>query len=355
MALPRRFEVGLTADGFGADGNSIFGDLALERLDAAGIAWRILPEMVDRVTPEAIRGLDAVLAFAHLKADRALALASPQLGLIARFGAGYDGIDLDGLAREGVAVTNTPIAVRRPMAMVAITYILALAHQLMPNHRAVVLGDWTAARGSHRGLGLSGRVLGVIGYGGIGQDVANLGKGLGLSVVASEPSASACRRAEANGVPVLPLSQLAAQADFVVVCASLTDETRHLIDGPFIDKMKASAFLINIARGEVVDSTALRQAVMSRRIAGAGLDVFDPEPPAPGEPLLTSDQVLWSPHCLAWTDDFTEAVSASVIGAIVDAANGRRPAHVLNPSVFETGWRLESRMSSQSSELPTVG
>ncbi|MCL1898868.1 MAG: hypothetical protein FWG16_08655 [Micrococcales bacterium] len=344
MSGPKGFRVGLTADGFRGDGQSVFGELGLERLDQAGLSWQVLPPMVDRVDSALIQGLDAVLAFGHLKCDQELALASPSLGLIARFGAGYDGIDLDGLAQAGVAVTNTPVAVRRPMAMVAITYILALGHHLLPYHRAVAEGGWSSVRGLHRGLGVHGRVLGVVGYGGIGQELSRLAQGLGLSVVASEPLPGACQLAQANGVPTMGLLDLAEQADYVVICASLTDQTRHLISDQFFGKMKSTAFFINIARGEVVDTAALRQAVLTKQIAGAALDVYDPEPPEPSDPLLCSDQVLISPHCLAWTEKFTEAVSASVVAAIVDASNGRRPEHVLNPAVFEAGWRLAPQL-----------
>jgi phosphoglycerate dehydrogenase-like enzyme len=338
--VPPRFEIGLTADGFLPDGRSIFGDLALDRLDGAGVSWRILPKMTDPIDPELIQGLDGVLAFGHLKFDRALALEAPRLSLVARFGAGYDGIDLDGLARAGVMVTNTPIAVRKPMAMVAITFVLALGHQLLSNHRAVVSGAWAAERGHHRGLGVQNRVLGIVGFGGIGEELCDLAHAIGLSVVASEHPNSR-DRAAARGIPMVPLYELAATSDYVVVSAPLNDQTRHLIDARFFDAMKSTAYLVNIARGEVVDTVALRRAVLTGLIAGAGLDVYDPEPPASDDPLLACESVLLSPHCLAWTDDFTTVASTSVIESIVDAANGRRPRNVLNPSVFDNGWRVE--------------
>lgn len=336
-----RFEVGLTADGFRSDGQSVFGELGLERLDAAGVRWRVLPPMDPQVDPESIQGLDAVLAFGHLKFDEALALASPSLGLIARFGAGFDGIDLDGLARAGVVVTNTPMAVRRPMAMVALTFVLALGYQVVPNHRVVVAGNWDAQRGTHRGIGVRGRVLGVVGFGGIGAELAPLAQALGLSVITSDPWQSARERATAMGIPSVSLDELAARADYVVAAVPLTDHTRRMIDARFFAAMKPTAYFVNIARGEVVDSDALRRAVLDKRIAGAGFDVFDPEPPAPDDPLLSSDSVVMSAHCLGWTDDFVDAASTSVIACIIDAANGRRPEHVLNPTVFDVGWRLE--------------
>lgn len=344
MIVPGAFEVGLTRDGIRADGDTIFGDVGLHRLDEVGIVWRILPELSNPVDPALLEGLDAVLAFGHLRFDRSIVDRVPRLKLLARFGAGYDGIDLDGLARAGVAVTNTPTAVRRPMALATLTMVLALAHQLLENHRTVASGSWAAGRGLHRGLGVQGRTLGIVGFGSIGTELAELARPLGFTVVTNEfPNAR--DRAREHGVQMLPLMDVAAISDYVVIATSLNQDTYHLIDTNFLDAMKPTAFLVNTSRGELVDPDALRAAVAERHIAGAGLDVFEPEPPAPDDPLLQMNSVLLSPHCLAWTQDFTEAVSASVVESIIDVAQGRRPKHTLNPSVYELGWRREAEES----------
>lgn len=335
------YQVGLTRDGFRDDGESIFGDIGLHRLDEAGISWRILPELTNPVDPAALVGLDAVLSFGHLQFDRAIVSQAPRLQLIARFGAGYDGIDLDGLAEAGVAVTNTPTAVRRPLALATLTMVLALSHRLIDNHRTVVSGSWASGRGMHRGLGVQGRILGIVGFGGVGSDLASLAQPLGFTVVTTDrPEARS--RAEEQGIAFLSLLELAAVSDYVVVAAALTEGTRHLIGADFFAAMKPTAYLVNTSRGGLVDPVSLLTALESRRIAGAGLDVMEPEPPASDDPLLSMDNVAFSPHCLCWTEDFTRDVSASALESLIDTANGRQPQHTLNPSVYATGWRRDS-------------
>jgi phosphoglycerate dehydrogenase-like enzyme len=305
-----------------------------------GIAWHILPEMIDPIDPTLLDGLDAVLAFGHLRFDRSIVDKLPRLKLIARFGAGYDGIDLAGLAEAGVVVTNTPIAVRKPMAMATLAMILALAHRLLDNHRAVVAGSWADARGMNRGIGVQGRIVGIVGFGGIGAELSTLARALGFTVAVTDHPSSR-RLALDHGVQGLPLLELAAVSDFLVVTAPLTAETRHMIGAEVFAAMKPTAYLVNTSRGPLVDQGALQSALANGSIAGAGLDVLEVEPPAPDDPLLAMDSVLLSAHCLAWTADFTEAVSTSVLESIIDTAEGRRPQHTLNPTVYETGWRRE--------------
>jgi phosphoglycerate dehydrogenase-like enzyme len=146
------------------------------------------------------------------------------------------------------------------------------------------------------------------------------------------------RHAEAAGlgVEILGLNELLERSDYVVLCAALTPATEKLIDAAALARMKPSAYLINIGRGKLVDTDALRDALRAGRIAGAGLDVFEPEPLLPDDTLLTLDNVVLSPHSLCWTEDFTRDVAASAIDSILAVAAGERPANVLNPEVFAT-------------------
>lgn len=338
MSRHDRYIVGLTRDGYRQDGTSIFGDIGLERLAAAGIEHRLLPEMTNPVDPASLDGLDAVLSFGHLHFDGAIAAAAPRLKHIARFGAGYDGIDLGGLAAEGVVVTNTPTAVRMPLTLATVTLLLALAHKLPQNQRVAQSGQWSEGRGRYRGAGVQGRTLGIVGLGGVGGEVARIAQHLGFTVVGTDRPQARPRAGEL-AVEFLPLLDVARRSDYVVVAAALTPETRHLIDGAFIAAMRPTAYLINAARGELVESAAVRAALLEGRLAGAAFDVLDPEPPAADDPILTHPDVIVTPHCLCWTADFTKDVSASVIESVIDGANGRQPRHTLNPSVFLTGWR----------------
>jgi phosphoglycerate dehydrogenase-like enzyme len=137
-------------------------------------------------------------------------------------------------------------------------------------------------------------------------------------------------------VALVPLEELLERSDVVLLTAALTPETTGMIDAEALKRMKSTAFLVNVGRGKLVDTDALREALLENRIAGAGLDVFDPEPLLPDDPILGLDNVLLSPHALGWTDQFTESVSTAALDAIVAIAEGRRADSVLNPEVFET-------------------
>lgn len=334
--MTSRYRVGLTADGAAPDGTTIFGDIGLDRLIAAGMEWEVMPPVVGSVPPaEVIGRYDAVLSLGHLHFPRELAVAAPRLRHISRFGAGHDGIDLGGLAEHGVVVTNTPLAVRRPLAVGALTLLLALSHRLMENHRAATSGRW-AERGRYRGAGLSGRTVGIVGLGGVGSDLAGLVAPLGVRVIATDRSGNH-ERAAALGVELVEGARLVAESDYVIVTAALTSSTYRMVDADFLASMKSTAYLVNVARGGLVDQAALTVALQEGRIAGAGLDVLDPEPPSEDDPLLAMDNVLVTPHALCWTADFTRDVATSAIQAIIDVAEGRRPAHLLNPAAFSSG------------------
>lgn len=340
------FTVGVTSDALRPGGSTIFGDVGLHRLTDAGIDWRALPAITEPIDPAILEGLDAVLAFGHQRFDENLVRQAPQLSLLARFGAGVDGIDLAGLARAGVVVSNTPVAVRTPMALATLTMILALAHRALENHHSVVSGNWAAGRGAFRGTGVVGRVLGIVGYGGIGSQLAALAHGLGFTVVVSDHP-STRERASRDGFESLPLADLASESDYVAIMVGLSEATTHLVDATFLKRMKSTGYLVNTSRGGLIDQVALLDALTTGTIAGAGLDVLDPEPPLADSPLLALPNVLFSAHCLAWTADFTEAVSDSVIASIIAAARGERPEHTVNPTVYDHGWRRERDLASR--------
>ncbi len=329
--MAAEYLVGLTADVLRPDGSVFFGDVGLDRLTAAGLRWEVMPAQEGAAA--GLEPYDAVLSFGHLHFTREAVAAAPRLRHVARFGAGYDGIDLDGLAREGVLVTNAPDGVRRPLALSALTLVLALAHRLMENHRAATSGHWSA-RGDHRGIGLAGRTVGIIGFGSVGAELAGLLRPLGARLLTLDRP-SARERAAGTSVELVPLEQLAAQSDYVVLTAALTPSSRHLVDAAFLDAMRPGAHLVNVGRGGLVDQAALTAALVEGRLAGAALDVLDPEPPAPDEPLLAMDNVIVTPHALCWTDDFVAAVARSATDAVIDVAHGRRPAHPLNPAALD--------------------
>jgi phosphoglycerate dehydrogenase-like enzyme len=328
------FTVAVTADAARPDGSSIHGDLGLGRFNEQGISWRVLPSYTDPVPLADLSGVNAVLSLGHITFDSRTVDHAPDLKLIARFGAGYETIDLDACTRAGVVVTNTPDAIRRPLAVAGLTLLLALSHKLLAKDRLTRTSDW-ARREHYRGAPLVGQTVGIVGFGSVGAEFARLLAPIGLNVVGNNRSGRHSEAA-ALGVELLGLNELLERSDYVVLCAALTPETENLIDAAALARMKSSAYLINIGRGKLVDTDALRDALRRGGIAGAGLDVFEPEPLLPDDELLTFDNVVLSPHSLCWTEDFTRDVSASALSSILAVAAGERPANVLNPEVFET-------------------
>lgn len=344
------YVVGLTADGADATGSTIFGDIGLHRLEEAGISWRLLPDIPAHgpVDPAALFGVDAVISFGHIPFSPELVRAVPRLRHIARFGAGYDGIDPVALAREGVVLTTTPAAVRKPLALTGLTLLLACAHRLLENHRVTVGGRWAAERGAYRGNGLDGRTVGILGFGSVGSELAKMLAPLGVTVIANTRSGSSAR-AEQLGVELVDRLTLAARSDYVVVTAALTDQNRGMLDAPFFAAMRSSAYFINIARGGLVDQPALAQALRAGRIAGAALDVYDPEPPAADEPLFTMSNVICTPHALCWTADFTRNVSTSVMDALIAVSRNEIPDTALaRDALDETSWRGRATVDASS-------
>ncbi len=327
----QRFKVGLTRDLLAADGKPSFGTGPLELLDGdPRIAWEFLPESVDEITPDIMARYDGLYVNAARVPAAAVARPDLRVKIVSRHGVGYDSVDVAALAARGVVATNTPVSVRRPVAVAALTFILALSGRLIQKDRLTRAGRWNE-RTSHMGFGLTTRTLGVIGAGGIGRELLALARPFGWTMLAADPYAEPASLA-ALGAERVPLERLLGESDFVVVTALLNDATRHLIDGARLAQMKPSAFLVNLARGPLVDESALIQALRDGTIAGAGLDVFEQEPVAPDNPLLTMDNVLVTPHALCWTDECFDAIAREGLTCLVDFANRRTPRSVIGAS-----------------------
>jgi phosphoglycerate dehydrogenase-like enzyme len=182
-------------------------------------------------------------------------------------------------------------------------------------------------------LGLTGRTLGVVGAGRIGKELLRMARAFDLRLLAADPHVDPLEISYL-GARVAPLATLMAESDFVVVTCLLNEETRHLIGAQALGAMKPTAYLVNVARGPVVDEQALYEALSKRRIAGAGLDVFEEEPTPRSNPLLALDSVIVTPHSLAWTDELFANIGRSAVGAILDVQAGRRPKFVVDPQAL---------------------
>jgi phosphoglycerate dehydrogenase-like enzyme len=281
------FRVGVTRDVRRPDGTFTFAPFDLSPLERADIPWAFLDDDVLRAG--SLAGIDGLYHYAApLKAESLE--GADRLVVIARHEVGLDFVDLAACTERGIAVTITPEGVTRPMASSAVTLVLALAHRLRERDRALHEGDWEAGRFRPRGTGLTGRTLGVIGYGRIGRDVVRLLSPWGMRVLATQRTPL-----DEDGVLYVPLDTLLGEADFVVVACPLTEETRGLLDAQGLGLMKPTAFLVNVARGAIVDQAALVEALRSGRLAGAGVDVVDPEPLPAGDPLLSLPNVVGAP------------------------------------------------------------
>ncbi len=320
------FRVGVTRDVRRPDGTFTFAPYDLSALDAAGIAWGFLPE--DTLTPDVLDGIDGLYHYAT-PLPAATLEGVERLAVIARHGVGLDYLDLPACTERGIAVTITPAGVTRPMASSAVTLALALAHRLRERDRALHDGDWGAGRFRPQGTGLTGRTLGVIGYGRIGREVVRLLRPWELRVLVTQR-----RPVEEDGVAYVDLETLLGAADFVVVACPLTEETRGLLDARRLALMKPTAFLVNVARGAIVDQAALVEALRDGRLAGAGLDVVDPEPLPAGDPLLALPNVVGAPHSLGYTDELLRGCVAQACASLIEVAAGRVPRDVANPEVL---------------------
>jgi D-3-phosphoglycerate dehydrogenase len=189
------------------------------------------------------------------------------------------------------------------------------------------------------GVGLAGRTLGSVGIGNIGAEMFRLAKPFDMTFIAHDPFADRTV-AESLGVRLVELETVFREADFVTVNCPLTPETTRLVNAARLALMKPSAYLINTARGPIVDQKALTKVLQERRIAGAGLDVLDPEPPAADDPILKLDNVILAPHALCWTDQCFAGIGASDVKAVLDVKQGRDPGGIVNRAVLSTpAWR----------------
>lgn len=327
------FRVGVTRDIRCEDGSCTLGDIGLSMLEsAAGVEWAFLEQDVEELTPDLVAEFDAVIVWGPSISARTVEDAD-RLTLVARLGVGYDAVDVEALTQRGIALAITPDGVRRPIASGALTFLLALSHKLLTKDRLTREGQWEEAY-DHIGVGLAGRTLGVIGAGNIGGELLHLVRPFGMRHLVADPYASADAVA-ASGAELVDLETLLTQSDFVCITCPLTAETHHLIDSDRLALMKRSAYLINVARGAIIDQAALTTALVEGRLAGAGLDVFEQEPLPVDDPLLGLPNVILTPHAIGGTDENYRLMGQSACQAALAISVGSQPKHVVNPAVFD--------------------
>jgi len=333
------FRIALSGDFRQADGSSTYHDFDLTPLRAeAGVELAFL-EPSNPLRPEQIADFDALILLTSAF-NRQSIHPNGRLAIIARFGVGYDAVDIPACTEAGIVVTITPDAVRRPVAVSIITLLLALAGKLMVKSRLTGEGAaGFAKRRDHMGVGLVGRVLGSIGVGNIGAEMFRLAKPFDMKFVAHDPFAKPEFAAEL-GVELVSLEDVFRRSDFLTVNCPLSEQTRRLVNAERLALMKPTAYLLNTARGPIVDQAALTKALCEGRIAGAGLDVLEVEPPDPRDPIFELDNVILTPHALCWTDQCFGAIGRLAIEAVLDVMRGGAPRVPVNPAVLQSPrWR----------------
>jgi phosphoglycerate dehydrogenase-like enzyme len=302
----------------------------LDVLRAAGFEIVYPPrpvQMTEEEVLQQLRDVSASLAGSEPYTQRVIE-AHPGLRVIARSGVGFDAVDLAAATERGVAVTITPGTNHDAVAEHTFALILALAKDVIAQHRGLEAGKWLR----RTNLPLRGRTLGIVGLGRIGKAVALRGACFGMRLIAYEPLPDRNFVAQ-HGVTLLPLEQVLAEADYLTLHIPLMPESRYLINQRTLALMKPTAFLINTARGGLVYEADLVEALRARRIAGAALDVFELEPPGP-HPLCQLDNVVLTPHAAGGDLQSRADMALSAAQAIVSLSRGEWPAEkVVNPDV----------------------
>ncbi len=326
-----KFRVALSGDFIGADGTPAYPMFDLTALSGEHVEHEFLA-CEGEIDAEELADFDALILLAH-RFGAASVPGNGRLAVVARFGVGYDTVDVEACTENGIALCITPDGVRRPVAVSVLAFMLALTGKMRQKDQLTRLGPagW-AHKAEFMGVGLVGKTLGLLGIGNIGAEVLRLARPFGMRHIAHDPYADA-RVVEELGVQRVALDELFTTADVLSLNTPLNEETYHIVDAARLASMKPTAYLINTARGPVVDEQALIEALRDGRIAGAGLDVFEREPPAADNPLLAMDNVILAPHALCWTDECFAGIGAADVKAVLDVMRGQVPAGIVNGAI----------------------
>lgn len=282
---------------------------------------------------------DALVVRSGTKVNAEILAAGERLRVVGRAGTGVDNIDVDAATRRGIMVVNAPASNSVAVAELTVGLALALARQIPQSHASLTSGKWE--RNRFMGFEVRDKTLGLVGLGRIGAEVARRARGLEMSILAYDPVVSTDRAAQL-GVMLATLDEVLAQSDFVSVHVPLIETTRNLINADRLAQMKPTAYLINAARGGIVDEAALALALDAGRLAGAAFDVFEREPPT-GSPLVGHPRVIVTPHLGASTREAQELTGLDVAEGVLAALDGGTPRYAVNaPFVPPEAWGVLS-------------
>jgi D-3-phosphoglycerate dehydrogenase len=307
--------------------------LVAEPIAPEGIALlRAHHEVDDRpgLTPAelcaSLADYDALVVRSQVQVDASVIAAGPRLQVIGRAGVGVDNVDLEAATRAGITVVNAPTGNTIAAAEHTLALLYGVARKIAAADASVRRGEWQ--RTQFTGLELRGRTLGLVGLGKIGQAIAARARAMEMVVLASDPYVTS-EQAAHHGVELVPLADLLARSDVVSVHVPLSRATRGMIGARELGRMKPAAILLNVARGGVVDDAAVATALGDGTLAGAGIDVFEHEPPV-GSPLLDAPNTLLTPHLGASTAEAQVAVAEEVADQVIDVLAGRSARYAVN-------------------------
>jgi D-3-phosphoglycerate dehydrogenase len=307
--------------------------LVAEAIAAEGLLKLRAAHDVDErlgLSPEELRAIigeyDALVVRSHVQVDAALLAAGKRLQVVGRAGVGVDNVDLDAATRAGITVVNAPTGNTIAAAEHTLALLMALARRVAPADASVRRGEWKRAQ--FQGVELRGRTLGIIGLGKIGMAIADRVRGLEMTVVGVDPYVTS-EQAALHGVELVDLGTLLERSNAVTVHVPLTRATRGLIGAAAIAKLPPGAFILNVSRGGIVDEAAVAAALRSGHLGGAGIDVFETEPPA-GSPLLDAPNTVLTPHLGASTAEAQVAVAEEVADQVLDVLAGRSARYAVN-------------------------
>jgi D-3-phosphoglycerate dehydrogenase len=339
--MTQKFTVVVTSDRYGNETEGLeLERVVVDRITDLEIDLQGRPSASEDELIAAGRDADALCVSTREDVTRRVLENLPRTKVISRYGVGLDNVDLDAAADCGIVVTHYPGYCTSEVADHALSMILALNRRLVEQDRALRAGDWVkygpATRTILRGpvWPLREQTLGIVGFGRIGQSVAERAKPFGLKILASDPYQEPAVM-EAHGVEPVSLNELLDRSDIVTLHCPLTPETRGIIGAAELARLKPTAVLVNTARGPLIDLKALAAALESKALAGAALDVVYPEPLPAEAPFYEMDNVILTPHSAYYSEKSVELVRQETLLEAIQVLRGKRPRTVANPAVLE--------------------
>ncbi|MCX6378808.1 MAG: dehydrogenase [Armatimonadetes bacterium] len=334
VTTDNRFAIGITRDFLTPSGELTYKDIGLGAIGAESSSqYAFFAEHRTPVTPDQIAKTDAVLSLGAPWKAETFAEGAERLLIVARFGVGYDMCDVPSFTANDVLLTITRGATDLPVAGGVLGMMLALSRRMFIKDRLVREGRWQE-RGRYQGTEISGKVLGIVGFGGQGRELRRLVEPFGMKILAFDPFIADEALARAGVQRAATLEEVFSQSDYVSIHCLLNEQTQGLIHKDLFRLMKPTAYFLNAARGPIVNEKDLIEALQNGTFAGAGLDVFEQEPPALDNPLLQMENVILAPHSICWTEECFAAMGDLAANSILSVMRGETPFGLLNPEVL---------------------